>query len=87
MRVSLERLIKFLVSRKASVDLERLNETFGCQTKAKTLGADPSLPFTLDLGDGDKLCQVERCKHHSIDDKYLLYKGRVCVLVIGDFHI
>ena len=45
----------------------------------------PSLSFVLNPLDDAKLCQGERFRHYSIDDKYLLYKGRVCVPAKGGF--
>ena len=47
---------------------------------------DPSSSFALDPLDDAKLCQGDRFRHYSIDDEYLLYKGRVCVPAIGDFY-
>ena len=49
------------------------------------LEVDPSLSFALNPLDDAKLHQGERFRHYSIDNKDLLYKGRVCVLVINDF--
>ena len=68
-------------------DMERSNKTFGCRTKAVELEVGPSSSFVLDPLDDAKLCQEETFRHYSIDDKYLLYKGRVCIPVVGDFHI
>ena len=49
------------------------------------LEVEPSSSFALDPLDDAKLCQGDRFRHYSIDDKYLLYKGRVCVHFVGDF--
>ena len=81
MSVSPKRLAKISTGRKASFDLEQSNESFGFRAKAKPLEVDLSPSFALDPLDGVKLCQGERYKHFSMDDKYLLYEGRVCVLV------
>ena len=48
---------------------------------------DPSSSFVSDPLDDAKLRQGDRLRHYSIDDEYLLYKGRVCVPAIGDFSL
>ena len=75
------------MGRKASFDLERSSKTFGCRAKVVDLEVDPSSSFTLDPLDVAKLCQGKQFRHYSIDDEYLLYKGRVCVLAIDDFYL
>ena len=82
---SLEQLAKLSMGRKASFDPERSNESFGFRAKAEPLEIDLSPSFALDPLDGVKLHQGERFRHFSINDEYLLYKGRVCVLTIGNF--
>ena len=62
-----------------SFDLEISNKTFGCRGKVEDLEVDPSQSFVLDPLDDAKLCQGDRFRRYSIDDKYLLYKDRVCV--------
>ena len=83
--VSPEGLAKLSTGRKASFDPERSNKSFGFRAAAEPLEVDLSPSFALDPLDGAKLCQGERFRHFSIDDKYLLYKGRVCVQSTGDF--
>ena len=51
------------------------------------LEVDPSSLFALDPSDDAKIHQGDRFRHYSIDDEYLLYKGSVCILAIGDFHL
>ena len=80
-----ERLAKFSKRRKASFDSERSNESFGFRVEAEPSEVDLSPSFALDPLDGAKLCQGERFRHFSIDDEYLLYKGRVCVPATGNF--
>ena len=85
MRVSLKRLIKLLVRRKVSVDLERSNKSFGCRTKTENSRVDPSSSFDLESLGGYKIHQGERYRHLPIDEEYFLYKGRVCIPIVGDF--
>ena len=87
MRVSLERLSKLLTRREASFNLEQSNETCGCRAKAVDSKVDPSSSFVLDPLDDAKLLRAYRFKHSFIDDEYLLYKGRVCILIVGDFRL
>ena len=68
-----------------SFDLKQSNNTYGCRVEAVNLKVDPSSSFALDSLDDAKLCQGDRFRNYSIDDEYLLYKGRVCVPVVGDF--
>ena len=84
-RVSSERLVEFSTGREASIDPEGSSETSGYRAKAEDSEVDPSSSFVLDPLDDVKLCQGERFRHYSIDDEYLLYKGRVCVPATGDF--
>ena len=77
--ISPERLAEFSTGGKASFDPERSNEYFGFRAKAEPSEVDLSPSFALDSLDGVKLCQGERFRLFSIDDEYLLYKGRVCV--------
>ena len=46
---------------------------------------NPSLSFELSSLGGDVLCQGESYRQYSIDKKWFLYKGRVCVSIVGDF--
>ena len=51
-------------------------ESFGCRAKAEPSKVDLSPSFALDPLNGAKLCQGEKFRHFSINDEYLLYKGR-----------
>ena len=77
------------MGREVSFDLKQSIETFGCRAKAVEFKVDPSSSFALGLAlgplDDVKLCQGDRFRHYSIDDKYLFYKGRVCIPIVGDF--
>ena len=73
--------------REVSFDSKRSNNTFGRRAEAVDSEVDPSSSLALDSLDDAKLHQEDRFKHYFIDDKYLLYKSRVCVLAIGDFHL
>ena len=86
-RVSPKRLSNFLSRREASFDLEQSNDLFWCRAKALDSKVDPSSSFVLDPLDDTKTHQGDRFRHYSIDDKYVLYKGRVYILVVGDFHL
>lgn len=46
---------------------------------------DPSYPFDIGSLGGAKVHRGEKYRHYSIDNEYLLYKGRACVPTIGDF--
>ena len=82
-----ERLVELSTGRKASFDSKQSNEPFGFRAKAESLEVDLLPSFAPDPLDGVKLCQGERFRHFSIDDEYLLYKGRVCVPATrGNFH-
>ena len=87
MRVSLERVSKISMRRKVNFDPERSNGTVGCRVEVVDLEVDPSSSFVLDPLDDTKLYEGDRFRHYSIDDEYLLYKGRVCVLIVGDFRL
>ena len=85
MSASLEQLAELSTGRKASFDPEQSNKSFGFRAEAEPLEVDLPPSFALDPLDGVKLRQGERFRHFSIDDEYLLYKGKVCILVVGDF--
>ena len=80
-RVSPERLAGLSTGREASVDPERSNETSRCRAKAEDSEVDPSSSFVLDPLDDAKLCQGERFRHYSIDDKYLLTRVEYAYLL------
>ena len=48
---------------------------------------DPSSSFALDPLDDAKSYQGDRFRNYSIDDEYLLYKGRVCIPIVGDLNL
>ena len=85
MRVSLERLVELSMKGKASFDLKRSKKSFGFRAKAEPLEVDLPPSFALDPLHGAKICQGEKFRHFSIDDEYLLYKGRVCVPATATF--
>ena len=65
---------------------ERLAETSGYSLEPESSDVGPSSPLTATASKGgDKLLRGEKFANYSIDDGYLLYKGRVCVPTIGDF--
>ena len=80
-----ERLAEFSTGGKASFDPKQSNESFGFRAEAEPSEVDLSPSFVLNSLDGAKLCQGERFRHFSINDEYLLYKGRVCVPATGNF--
>ena len=80
-----ERVVEVSTGRGASASPERLDETLGFSTEPESSGVDPSPPFEVPSLGGDKVRRGEKYRHYSIDDEYLLYKGRVCVPATGDF--
>ena len=81
-----KRVVEVSTGRGASASPQRLDETLGFSIEStESLGVDPSPPFEVPSLGGDKVRRGEKYRHYSIDDKYLLYKGRVCVLAMGDF--
>ena len=85
MRVSLETLSEHLMRREARFDSEQSNNTFKCRAKAVDSEVDPSSSFALGSLNDAKRCKGDRLNHYSINDEYLLYKGRVWALATGNF--
>ena len=72
--------------REVSVSPTRLVESSGYSSEPDSSGVGPSSPLFASASKGGvKLRRREKYANYSIDDGYLLYKGRVCVPTIGDF--
>ena len=67
--------------------MKQSNEAFGCRAEVVDSKLDPSPSFDLDPLNDVELCQGDGFRHYSIDDKYLLYKDRVFLPIVDEFHL